>query len=413
MQSEIKILITEDDEDYRETLKDLLSEKKFKITAVDNGLAAEEACIGSSFDLYIVDYNMPILNGEQFVRKLKIREPDAVIIIITGEHESSKIVNIMKLGVFDYLVKPVKLNYVEETVQKALDFRKFLNLQQSRQIQSAKEIQARLQWNEYKRSSINSSTDVTKEILENMNRNLLQGSGIGVQITLINMLDLTKGEKDPEGNYTLPGDIFDTLIANNNFSNKQLSALTNTLGIISRQNLNLKKISAADIIKKIENKAAQLAPYLLEKKNCKINIEYPKGKISLYTDEKFLTSALNELMINAAKYCSPNSIISIFTYSKDGYFFFSFKNSIKAEDNGVPEQYEQLVLEPFFRLSKESEEAFIEFEEEFSIGLGLCVTSFIARKHNGLFWIKNYKDHVSDASDICTIAELGLPFENG
>jgi DNA-binding response OmpR family regulator len=408
---QMRILFADDDPAFREMMTEILVDAGYKVIAVENGKLAEEYIYRDSFDLYLIDYNMPVLDGEQFVARLKRKEPQAIVIMLTGVSEADRIVNIMKLGVFDYLMKPAKINKIEETIAKAIDFKKTLQEQYERQLQAAKEIQGKVLWNEYKKNALDSTTSVTREVLENMRRNLLQGSGIGSQISMINLLDVMKGEKDSEENYKIPADIIDLLVGNSIYSQRQLSTLTNTLAILSNNSFVLTQGKVSDLLQHIKSNSNKIKSIALAKKNSEFHFEHIHQDAIVVIDLNYLTLAFEELLINASKYSSHSAPINIYTYIKDGFYFISVKNSINSEDEGVPAQYERLVLEPFFRLSKESEDSHLEYEEKYSTGLGLCVVDYIIKKHNGLFWIKNFKDHLNTHSGLCTIAEVGLPIE--
>lgn len=406
-----KILFAEDDPDFRETLTEILTDNNYQVVAVENGKQAEDYIYRESFDLYLIDYNMPVVDGAQFVSRLKMKDPQAIVIMLTGVNEADKIVNLMKLGIFDYLVKPSKIDVLEETIAKALSFKKTLEEQYERQLQSAKEIQARVLWNEYKKNALESTTSVTREVLENMRRNLLQGSGLGSQLSIINLIDVMKGERDEEGKYHISADIVDLLIGNSVFSQKQLTTLTNALAILSINSFTLSPIKVSEFLRKFETDMEKIKVILSKNKSCEVRFEPVKNDGIIQVSMDYIDLVFEEVLINAAKYCSNSSKINIYTYMNDGFFFFAIKNSINTDKEGVPHEYENLVLEPFFRLSKEAEDSYLEFDEKYSTGLGLCVVNYIVKKHNGLFWIKNHKDHLNINSGLCTIAEIGLPIE--
>lgn len=405
-----KILIAEDDLEYRDILENLCIDLNFECYLAANGREALHQILLEKFDLFLIDYNMPVVNGAQFVTSLKIKIPDSIVIMLTGVNDSDKIIEIMKLGVFDYLVKPCSLVQIEEAIEKALKFHKTLLFQKEKQLQAAKEIQSKLLWNEYRKNAFDSTTSVTKEILENMRRNLLEGAGLGSQIAMIDVMDLTK-KKTETGQFAFDPEFIDLLIANNHHSQKQLNTLTSTLSIISKESLELKNCELSVLYEDVRHSTKRLIPIVRNLKQSEIHIEPHDMSVEILIDRDFLFLAIEELFINACKYCVPNSVINFFTYVKDGYLFLSVKNSIRSEEEGVKPEYEKLVLEPFFRLSKEAEELFWDYEEKYTSGLGLCVVNFIAKKHNGFFNIKNFKDYVSTTSNLCVISEIALPVE--
>lgn len=72
-------------------------------------------------DLLFVDINMPFLNGLDFIEKLKTVQPDALILVITGYDDFKYAQKALRLGVFDYLLKPIMEDTFYEALGKAKD----------------------------------------------------------------------------------------------------------------------------------------------------------------------------------------------------------------------------------------------------------------------------------------------------
>ncbi|MCB1190614.1 MAG: response regulator [Leptospiraceae bacterium] len=201
-----KILVVDDEMDVREFLCDIIDEMGFHAEGSNDGSSAMEKLLYNKYDLYIVDYNMPIMNGDQFITRLKLQEPDAVVVMLTGNSESHVIINIMKLGVYDYILKPIKLKTIEDVVKKAIQHKEQLEQQREMQIKAGRVIQSKIEWNEYKESRTSDKPKITAELIHSLQTNMLQGAGISVAISITEMIDEIKKE-DKDGNIVLDKDL--------------------------------------------------------------------------------------------------------------------------------------------------------------------------------------------------------------
>lgn len=87
----------------------------------------------------------------------------------------------------------------------------------------------------------------------------------------------------------------------------------------------------------------------------------------------------------------------------------SVKN-IVHENRIVPPGMEKMVIEPFFRLQPSMHEN-VSAVEEFGLGLGLTVVDSIVRRHNGMFYIHNIRDHLGSGIRNGILAEIFLPIQ--
>jgi DNA-binding NtrC family response regulator len=120
----IKIMIAEDDDLNRENLQELLASFGYEVKAVANGREAMDTMVEEKFDLVITDLKMPQIDGLELLKFTKEMNPDSVVIIVTGYGTVNSAVDAMKLGAFDYIIKPLKDDLVKLTVARALSYAK-------------------------------------------------------------------------------------------------------------------------------------------------------------------------------------------------------------------------------------------------------------------------------------------------
>ncbi len=117
-----KILIAEDNALSRENLSELLSSAGYDVKAVEDGRQAMDAYVEDAYDMVITDLKMPHVDGLTLLKFLKEINPDNIVIMVTGYGTVDTAVNAMKLGAFDFIVKPIKEDLVELTVERALAY---------------------------------------------------------------------------------------------------------------------------------------------------------------------------------------------------------------------------------------------------------------------------------------------------
>lgn len=117
----VSLLIVEDDPDFRETCARWMTRKGHSVASAANGSEALEICDRRSFDVAIVDMNMPGLTGLEVLERMKTAQIETEVIILTGQGTIESAVNAMKLGACDYLTKPFPMDELEQRCLMAWD----------------------------------------------------------------------------------------------------------------------------------------------------------------------------------------------------------------------------------------------------------------------------------------------------
>lgn len=118
----IKILIIEDNEAERLSLKvSLESVEGMFVEVAETGAEAEEIVKnGPFFDVLIVDYRLPDIDGLNLIKKLKLVYPDLTPIVVTAHSSVEIAVEAMEMGAYDYMVKPLNIEMLLKTIDKIL-----------------------------------------------------------------------------------------------------------------------------------------------------------------------------------------------------------------------------------------------------------------------------------------------------
>ena len=115
-----RILIVDDEVEITEILADLLSEDYDCLRAA----SAEDALVRlteGEFQLVISDITMPGMSGLDMIPHVKALSPDTVVVMISGMQTVESAIGALRLGAFDYLMKPFDLRQVEAVVKRALE----------------------------------------------------------------------------------------------------------------------------------------------------------------------------------------------------------------------------------------------------------------------------------------------------
>lgn len=116
-----KILIIDDDQDIRLLLDRFLSKNGFVTETGSNGESAIELLKQNVFDLILCDFKLPDITGLELIQKIKILNPGASIIVITGYSDVKVAVKSIKLGAYDYVTKPLYPDEILLTIRQALE----------------------------------------------------------------------------------------------------------------------------------------------------------------------------------------------------------------------------------------------------------------------------------------------------
>lgn len=115
-----RILVVDDELGVHEMMRSLFATLEVEDEYVTNGADALERYQTGGFDVVLTDVRMEKMDGLELTRKLKAFDPAAVVVLMTAYDRKDDVLTALKLGVFDFFVKPFKINEFLGSVKRAL-----------------------------------------------------------------------------------------------------------------------------------------------------------------------------------------------------------------------------------------------------------------------------------------------------
>ena len=104
-----RILLVDDEERFRVTLGKMLAAQGLEVISLASGGAALQELNRQAYDVVLLDIRMPEMDGIKTLAEIKKSHPDVEVIILTGHASMDAALEIIKLGGYDYLLKPCPL----------------------------------------------------------------------------------------------------------------------------------------------------------------------------------------------------------------------------------------------------------------------------------------------------------------
>jgi DNA-binding NtrC family response regulator len=115
----IRLLLVDDEDDFRTTLASRLRKRDFDVTEVDSGYRALASIRTAAIDVAVIDVRMRGMDGLETLREIRRIDTLIEVIMLTGHASVESAVEGMRLGAFDYLMKPCDINELVAKIQDA------------------------------------------------------------------------------------------------------------------------------------------------------------------------------------------------------------------------------------------------------------------------------------------------------
>jgi DNA-binding response OmpR family regulator len=385
------VLIVEDDEPLRMLLKEMLAARGFTAITAANGQEGIDLFNKINCPVIITDLEMPVMSGREFIKRIKAVFEDVIIIVLTIHKKAELIIDIMKMGIYDYIIKPVKGDEIAHKLINAFETAELRRVKRSIEKERIAKLNDQLIWFQFNEKLTKRDYQrFSKSFFKSLHTSFTMGAGMGAVLTLLNLI-ITSAEKEGD-KYLIDSDLFEIVKENMIHADRAIKGFADINKVINEE-FSLQTIPLSNLYENIQDIIIDLKSYA-EKKNQTILISELKEiykNISIDINADYIKQSIKELLINAMKFSIEYSDIVVIFETQDESFLLSvinnpvkFKNGIK----GIPQGYENIIFEPFYRISKTVSYGY----DSLDYGLGLTLVEKIIEKHNGSASAGNFKD---------------------
>ena len=114
-----RILIVDDEADFLEVMAERMSARGVEVATAPSAHEALRQVEEGRFDAVILDLRMPEIDGLETLKAIKAKQPEAQVILLSGQATLQDGIEAMKLGALDFLEKPADMNVLMAKIRKA------------------------------------------------------------------------------------------------------------------------------------------------------------------------------------------------------------------------------------------------------------------------------------------------------
>ena len=114
-----RVLLVDDEEEFTSTLAERLEIRGFKAVTANDGESGLQCIMNDTFDVAVLDLMMPGMTGLEALKQFKSIRPKMAVILLTGHGSTKEGMEGMRMGAYDYLMKPIDINELVKKIQQA------------------------------------------------------------------------------------------------------------------------------------------------------------------------------------------------------------------------------------------------------------------------------------------------------
>ena len=374
-----RILIADDDESTRRSLKLIFEKMGYGTETAGTGREAIEKAQGSFFNLALLDIRLPDMEGTELLAPLKETNPDMAVILVTGYASLKTAVQALNAGASGYITKPVDMDEVLSKARDVLEKQRLVmenrRLYQAAQQELAQRKRAEEALKEYSERLEEMVEQRTKELRDAQEQLVLAG-----RLAAIGQLGASVGHelRNPLGNiknsiYYINmkiGDADEKIRKHLRIMEKEIATankiINDLLGFARDKKPTLQKTEINTIVQDALSRTT--VPDAVA-----VITELGECLPPLMADPDQIGQVFINLIVNAAQAMSDGGRLKIATRAEDGFIVTEFKDN----GCGIPDENLGRLFEPLFTTKAKG------------IGLGLAVSKQLVEAHKGTIEVKS------------------------
>lgn len=397
------IAVLDDESTTLMIVQNILEQHNFSVETFNDPVKFIQEYSEGRFDILISDINMPNLSGFDVVKAIKKRDKKITIIMLTSSTDVTEIIKHFKIGISDYLIKPVvpddmiyRINALINDKERELHFKKIEEENMLLELEHKKLVN-------WRKMYAGKDIKQTEQLISFLTRTINNGGGFL-------WLDyLQEVNPDNEGRFTLDKGLYDLIIESATIKRRAIDLLSY---INNLPTMDIHPFESFVFVQKTQSFISDELIPIVRKGNRELSLNISGIDLTdpIQTDLDIHYKIIKELIINAVKYSPERSKIYVEIYKSHltdnnklhnktkEVLTIKVRNipkstSLKDKDSneivGVPYEYSEIIFDLFYTMESY---VVLHDDEEWSHGTGLYVARKLANKLGCWIDCKNISD---------------------
>ncbi len=389
------VLIIDDDRLTAKIIQDSLQAEGYAVIIATSGEKGLEMLEHTKPALLMLDIQLPGISGLEVLKKVRPAHPDLAIIMMTAYGSEETVVQAMKGGADDYLIKPFKpwnvTTIVRENVEKgqlrSLNRQLIAQLRESNINLMRKHRELRAQAEEMKKAydqlqRLNHFKDNLMSMIVHDLKNPL-----GVVMGTLSLLQEILANKVDDG-------VMDVIAGALNASRQMLNMILNLLEVQRLEEGKMPlKLESVNVAAAVQTGIERILPYI--KKGPTLEANVPDDLPPVKADVNVMERIMVNLLDNAVKFTPPEGRITVSAHRQDGEVVISVTDT----GEGIPLDQQTRIFEKFAQVTETGARS------RGGTGLGLAFSKLAVEAHGGRIWVESEPGKGSRFSFTLPIAE--------
>ncbi|MEJ2636761.1 MAG: response regulator [Calditrichia bacterium] len=319
--SDVHILVVEDEEIIRLMFRQSFESWGFHVDVAENGKEAFEKCLNKTYHIVVTDLNMPVMDGMELLKRVKSKWPFMEVIVITGFATIESAIEAMKLGAYDFILKPVNFDHVQFTINKS--FQKIKSQAENAELRQLNN--QLMELNELKDKFLYITNHEIRTPLT-----IIKG--------YLDVLHSLIPESDPD-----VSEILD-ILENTTSELHDMVDRMHTLEGLERSKVSVptRRLDLKNIISKVYHEMVGL----YNSRNIDLKIFLDKRPLQVRGDYRQVRLVLRELLQNALKFTADSGKVRVRLELKDDEIHYTVKDT----GVGIPFDKQDIIFERFYEI---------------------------------------------------------------